>query len=174
MSAYGEGSGFHFSAKNTTENKLAEFKIQDMAEKMQGIAPVLWETLNVLLEANPKLTNKRNWARRKAQSLGKARRSAQVNPVADGDIDLADLQNTSMDISNEEDEEYWAAFEEEEAALLTDYGTDEPIEVIVNDIEEQFSRLKKIVRKYSHKSFQYTVYSSLISIKIGTRNKLFV
>ena len=54
-----------------------------------------------------------------------------------------------MDISNTEEEEYWAAFDEEEAALLPDYNIDEPIEVIVNDIEEQFSRLKKIVRIFS-------------------------
>jgi hypothetical protein len=59
-------TGFHFSARTTTETKLKDFDIQVMSNKMQTLAPGLCTLFDVLLEANPALTHKRSWARRKA------------------------------------------------------------------------------------------------------------
>jgi hypothetical protein len=138
-------SGFHFTANKTTDSKLVDFDIQQMSVKMQSLAPRLWNTLSILLEADPKLNYKRDWARRKAESLGKARKKAAVVP-ADGDIDVANL-TVPMDIQNTEEDEHWAAFYREEINLRDDDEA-EPLEGIVEDIEEQVSCLKTIVRIY--------------------------
>src|ERR1700678_2751162 len=81
-------TGVHFLARKTTESKLLEFNIPEMAMKMKDLAPHLWELLNILLEANPRLTNKHNWARKKAESLGKARHRTKKNTMADGEMEL--------------------------------------------------------------------------------------
>ena len=35
-------SGWHFDARKASEKKLTDFRIEDMAEKMQELAPELW------------------------------------------------------------------------------------------------------------------------------------
>ena len=115
-----------------------------MAMKMKDLAPHLWELLNILLEANPRLTNKHNWARKKAESLGKARHRMKKNTMADGEMELADIV-AEENMPNAEEDEYWAAFDREEFSLH-DHDEDEPVEIIMEDIQEQFMHLKSIVR----------------------------
>jgi hypothetical protein len=45
-------SGWHFSALKASEKKLTDFRIEDMAEKMQELAPELWDLLGLMLTAN--------------------------------------------------------------------------------------------------------------------------
>ena len=137
-------TGFYFLARKTTESKLLEFNIPEMAMKMKDLAPHLWELLNILLEANPRLTNKRNWARKKAESLGKARHRMKKNTMADGEMELADIV-AEENMPNAEEDEYWAAFDREEFSL-NDHDEDEPVKIIMEDIQEQFMHLKSIVR----------------------------
>jgi hypothetical protein len=56
-------TGFHFSARKTTDAKLKEFDIQEMSNKIENLAPGLSTLFNVLLEADPKVNYRRNWAR---------------------------------------------------------------------------------------------------------------
>jgi len=44
--------GFHFQAKKTTESKLKEFNIQEMATTMQRVGPAVWKLFSMLLEAD--------------------------------------------------------------------------------------------------------------------------
>lgn len=44
-------NGWHFSASTATATQLQEFRIEDMAEKMQLIAPQLWDLVGLLLSA---------------------------------------------------------------------------------------------------------------------------
>ena len=45
-------NGWHFGALKASEKKLADFRIEDMAEKMQELAPELWDLLGLMLTAN--------------------------------------------------------------------------------------------------------------------------
>ena len=42
-------TGFHFSARTTTETKLKDFDVQVMSNKMQSLAPGLCKLFDVLL-----------------------------------------------------------------------------------------------------------------------------
>lgn len=44
-------SGWHFSASTATADQLQEFRIEEMAERMQQIAPQLWDLVGLLLSA---------------------------------------------------------------------------------------------------------------------------
>jgi hypothetical protein len=43
---------WHFGTLKASEKKLADFHIKDMAEKMQEVAPELWDLLGMMLAAN--------------------------------------------------------------------------------------------------------------------------
>jgi hypothetical protein len=45
-------SGWHFGALKASEKKLTDFRIEDKAEKMQKLAPALWDLLGLMLTAN--------------------------------------------------------------------------------------------------------------------------
>jgi len=45
-------NGWHFGTLKALEKKLADFHIEDMAEKMQQLAPELWDLLGMMLTAN--------------------------------------------------------------------------------------------------------------------------
>ena len=45
-------NGWHFGTLKASEKKLADFRIEDMAEKMQQLAPELWDLLRMMLTAN--------------------------------------------------------------------------------------------------------------------------
>ena len=53
-------TGFHFSARTTAETKLKDFDV--MSNEMHSLTPGLCALFDVLLEANPALSYKRNWA----------------------------------------------------------------------------------------------------------------
>jgi hypothetical protein len=44
--------GWHFSALRASAKQLEDFRIEDMAEKMQQLAPELWDMLGVVLSAD--------------------------------------------------------------------------------------------------------------------------
>jgi len=46
---------WHFGALKASEKKLANFCIKDMAEKMQKLAPELWDLLGLMLTAPPRV-----------------------------------------------------------------------------------------------------------------------
>ncbi|KAJ7702952.1 hypothetical protein B0H14DRAFT_2164322, partial [Mycena olivaceomarginata] len=45
-------NGWHFSAANTSAKQLQNFRIEDMAVRMQALAPELWDMLGLLLSAH--------------------------------------------------------------------------------------------------------------------------
>ncbi|KAF8193659.1 hypothetical protein BJ912DRAFT_848356 [Pholiota molesta] len=118
-------SGFHFTARKTTDSKLMDFDIQQMSVKMKTLAPRLWNTpIRRLITSVIGLAEKqRVWERH-----------AKEWPLILRMVTLT---------SNMEEDEYWAAFDDEEINLHED-DDDEPVEVILEDIHEQFSRLKSI------------------------------
>ncbi|KAF8168692.1 hypothetical protein BJ912DRAFT_934240 [Pholiota molesta] len=135
-------SGFHFSAKNTTESKLADFDIQDMASKVQSSAPHIWELLKVLMEADARINYKRDWARKKATAMGTARRTNfKDTALVDEDIDMAD---TTLLEAEAEDAQYWESFDLEELDLV-EPDDDEP-EGLVDAHQEQVECLNTIKR----------------------------
>ena len=124
-------TGFHFSARTTTETKLKDFDVQAMSTKMQSLAPGLCALFDVLLEANPALSYKRNWAHRRADASGLSRQRKR-----DGDS-----KESKNDIG---DREYWDLFDLQEVSLI-DNEDDEP-EGMQSVADEQQSKLKTIVR----------------------------
>ena len=138
-------TGFHFSAKTTTESKLKDFDIQSMSNKVRSLAPGLCVVFDALLEANPALSYKRNWARQKAETSGLSRRQRKTAKTTDGDIDMHDVtRKTSENIVD--DDGYWKLFDQEEISLI-DNEDDKP-EGIEEVIEEQQLKLKTIVRSF--------------------------
>jgi len=59
-------SGWHFGALKASEKKLTDFRIEDMAEKMQELAPELWDLLGLMLTAN----SQEAWQKREADAEG--------------------------------------------------------------------------------------------------------
>ncbi|RDB20677.1 hypothetical protein Hypma_012104 [Hypsizygus marmoreus] len=57
-------SGLHYIALGITEDKICEFDIDDITERMSTGAPHLWELLDELLSADPCLRYKHDWARK--------------------------------------------------------------------------------------------------------------
>ena len=55
-------TGVHFLAKTTTESKLKDFNIQEMAVTMQRVGSDVWQLFSKLLEVDPYVNYKRNWA----------------------------------------------------------------------------------------------------------------
>jgi len=64
---------FHFLAKTTSESKLKDFNIQEVAVTMQRVGPGGWQLFSKLLEADPYVNYKQSWARKKAEAIGKTR-----------------------------------------------------------------------------------------------------
>ena len=156
-------TGFHFSARTTTETKLKDFDVQVMSNKMQSLAPGLCELFDVLLEANPALSYKRNWARRKAEASGLTRQQKRdAGKATDGDINMEDVtsqENDSEDVIGER--EYWNLFDLQEISLIDDED-DEP-EGMEEVVDEQQSKLKTIVRSFES---MCTPYIDLFLIKL--------
>ena len=48
--------GWHFSALRASAKQLEDFRIEDMAEKMEQLAPELWEMLSAVLSADRRQT----------------------------------------------------------------------------------------------------------------------
>jgi len=52
-------NGWHFGALHTSAEQLKDFKIEEMAEKMEDLAPELWDLLGLLLSADKRQTKRR-------------------------------------------------------------------------------------------------------------------
>ena len=52
--------GWHFSATNTSVDQIREFRIEDMVKQIKTVAPALWNTVRVLLSADPRLERRRS------------------------------------------------------------------------------------------------------------------
>lgn len=48
-------NGWHFGAANVSAEQLADFRVEELAQDMECMAPELWHFLDVLLSANTKL-----------------------------------------------------------------------------------------------------------------------
>ncbi|KAF8997420.1 hypothetical protein BDQ17DRAFT_1329411 [Cyathus striatus] len=64
-----QNAGFHFGAKNTTQEKLCNFSLADTARKMKQFAPALWDLLSDLLDANPTRQRKRKLKRQERSGM---------------------------------------------------------------------------------------------------------
>ena len=127
-------------AKTTTESKLKDFDIQSMSNKIQSLAPGLCVVFDALLEANPALSYKWNWARQKVETSGLSWRQRKTAKTTDGNIDMHDVTSkTSENIVD--DDEYWKLFDQEEISLI-DNEDDKP-EGIEEVIEEQQLKLNR-------------------------------
>ena len=109
-----------------------------MSNKIQSLAPGLCAVFDALLEANPVLSYKQNWARQKAEASGLSQWQRKTTKTTDGDIDMHNVTSkTSENIVD--DDEYWKLFDQEEISLI-DNEDDEP-ERIGEVIEEQQLKL---------------------------------
>jgi hypothetical protein len=130
-------AGFHFQANKTTESKLKEFNIPEMAMTMQHAGPVVWKLFSKLLEADPNVNYKRDWARKKAKAAGVVRQRS-GNIQVDEDIEMEDITQI-----NTQDSDYWNTYDREELPLVDD-DDDEP-EGLADQLQDQFTKLKTIV-----------------------------
>lgn len=130
-------TGFHFLAKKITESKLKDFNIEEMAINMQHVGPAVWQLLSKLLEADPRMNYKRNWARKKAEASGKTHQKAS-HIRHDKDIEMEDIT-----LVKSQDSEYWDTYDCEEIPLVAD-NDDEP-EGLSDQLQDQFQKLKTII-----------------------------
>ncbi len=104
---------------------------------MQNVGPVVWKLFSKLLEADPNINYKRDWAQKKAKAAGIARQSS-GNSWVDEDIEMEDITQI-----NTHDSDYWNTYDREELPLIDD-GEDEP-EGLADQLQDQFRKLKTIV-----------------------------
>jgi hypothetical protein len=91
-------SGFHFYAKNITEDKLKQFSIDKISTKMVELVPDLWNLLAGVLAADP------NSNRRRAAIQTGTRRERSSRPgVSDGDIEMQDVTLHDIEMEEEND-----------------------------------------------------------------------
>ena len=109
-------SGFHFTAKKTTAERLREFNIDEIASRMSILAPNLWSLFDLLLAADPKINYKRGWRSGKVPDTPQR---------ADDDVDMLDVHDL-----DEDEDEYWRD-DADECPLIGD-EEDEP-----EDAEDQ-------------------------------------
>lgn len=127
-------SGFHFVAKETTEESLRSITIDHLAKTIEAKAPNLWRLLNVLSSADPKTNYQRAWLfKRRAASHPSKGRSKHV----DGDLEMEDFGEDGFERD-----------EEDPAMLPIGLDEDEP-EDLADQIEERRLMLEKIVSHLS-------------------------
>lgn len=90
-----KATGYRFSAKRATAERLEGIDIEEMAKTMQTKAPALWSLLDILLDANTEVAAVRE--KRRAQRAAKKGRKRR--PDKDGDVEMG----FAGDIINEED-----------------------------------------------------------------------
>jgi hypothetical protein len=127
-------NGLHFTASNTTEERIDEFNMSFLTQKMESLAPDLWHLLRILLAADPWSNYQRSWSEKRRQMNAKRRKRNRV----DVDIEIQDVGDS--DLSSEgSDAEYWAGMQspipEEE----------DEIEDILDHVEEQQRGLMAMV-----------------------------
>ena len=70
-----------FTAVNTTEKKIQQFSMSFLTQKLESMAPDMWEILDVLFAADPRSNYQRSWTEKKRQKKKKQRKK---NREADG------------------------------------------------------------------------------------------
>lgn len=101
-------NGFHFNSKSAVRNDMEGFRIESMGERLQKLAPRLWNLLGVLLSADDKLDarRQRSWLRtetRRKKDSDRQSRSANLDIEMDGD-DTDSSEHTAY-LSNTSDED---------------------------------------------------------------------
>ncbi|KAF8069234.1 hypothetical protein FPV67DRAFT_1669251 [Lyophyllum atratum] len=139
MSLTGRDAGLHFVAAKTTEQRLQNANIDDMAGKMIDLAPHLWKLLDRLLSANTELNHRRTWRRAKTKKHKDARKAGNEGRGRDDAATEGDA----------EDDDYWQ-YVEADGGDLFDVNDDEP-EDLEDQIEERFNALIKIARFMRHR-----------------------
>ncbi|GLB39303.1 hypothetical protein LshimejAT787_0604650 [Lyophyllum shimeji] len=129
-------SGLHYIAQGITEDRLREFEIEDITKQMSSHAPLVWELLDELFSANPRLRYKREWGRKRAQEAAVAKRKPckkvadfreadeQIGGVADDDdeaeyLEFLDESVPIVDADEDEPEDMSDQVEQRENALIT-------------------------------------------------------
>ena len=134
-------SGFHFLAKNMTQDQLKSFSIEETANKMEELAPDLWRLFGILLSADPRLNYNKHRTRNQASSGGSPKRQQGQYGMDDGDIEVQDHNYEDLD------DEQWVDDGEDAVPLLED-GDDEPEDL--EDLEkEKVDAIIVIVSKLS-------------------------
>ena len=77
-------------------------------QKLESLAPDVWEVLGVLLAADLQSNYQRNWIAKQKQMKTKQQKQ---NRAADGDIEMQDVGDNSDYESEDSDPEYWANME---------------------------------------------------------------
>ena len=77
-------NGWHFGALQASAKKLQEFRIEDMAQKMEELAPELWDLLGLMLSAD----------KRQMERIAKQTNSRE----ADGDQVMGNVEDEEEDI----------------------------------------------------------------------------
>ncbi|EMD35387.1 hypothetical protein CERSUDRAFT_53612, partial [Gelatoporia subvermispora B] len=101
----GKKMGMHFNVKRANEEQVQSFDIEALAGTMQNHAPMAWELIGGLLEADPAI------AKRRRQKRGKSKRRPirQVDPIATtGDTDV----EVPLVLEEDNNNKYWRDFDE--------------------------------------------------------------
>ena len=90
-------NGWHFGALRASAKKLQEFQIEDMASKMEELAPELWDLLELMLSADKRQTARiARWARSREadgdQVMGSVDEDQQEDIVVD-EVNIEDASN---------------------------------------------------------------------------------
>lgn len=93
-----KNAGLQFSAHDTTSERLATFNIQELAVRMQNLAPALWDLLDSLLAADQSLNARRN-ARQEERAAKATPRKGRAQ--ADGDIAMREPDEAHSDAHDE-------------------------------------------------------------------------
>jgi hypothetical protein len=90
---------WHFGASHATESKLRNFRVEDMARKMQHMAPELWDLLGVILSANRRQPSMVHQADKPLSSMD----IAQIGDDVDGVAYWKDVEDIEADDIDEKD-----------------------------------------------------------------------
>ncbi|KAF9817385.1 hypothetical protein IEO21_03526 [Rhodonia placenta] len=128
--------GFHFNARQATEQQLAGFDLEKLSDTMLTTAPHLCDLLSNLLDANPALKHRRERQRPKRRAR-RTRAGLSSNPwqsmedVGEYDADMAETETRPREaaqnagandaVASDSDHEFWAAFSKPDPALVGDY-----------------------------------------------------
>ncbi|KAF8991929.1 hypothetical protein BDQ17DRAFT_1332586 [Cyathus striatus] len=124
-----KATGFHFTARKTTESKIREFEINETAEQFRLLAPDVWDLIKSLLSSDEILMKwKFTWYKTKTKKTS-------VKKDGDGDITMQDItepisSNTMATLVSHNDDDY-TNFSEDGAPII-DADDDEP-----ENMEEQ-------------------------------------
>jgi len=94
-------NGWHFSARRASTEQLEAFSLEDMARELMAQAPLLWDLLGTLLNADPHRERRRTWV--------------QVSPSSTQHCEQADTPANVIlgnDLDWDDEDEYWAQIDD--------------------------------------------------------------